>query len=99
MAIPRFNAQLQSIQVPSMKNYQEEQNASIAQSLARFSKQMLGIANEIYSEKKKQDNRDLEAALVRLRRVMQSKNATPEEIKAAKDNYVAKGGSLDSIGE
>jgi len=36
MQIPRFNAQIQSIQVPTMKNYQEEQNASIANSLAKF---------------------------------------------------------------
>ena len=44
--IPRFQAQIQSLQVPSMKNYQEQQNASITQSLAQFgSELMTGVIN------------------------------------------------------
>jgi len=94
MTIPRFNAQIQSLQVPSMKDYQAEQNASIAQSLANFSRQMLGVADKIYSNQEKQKQQNLEAAMQRLRLVYQSKNATPEEIKAAEDNYIAAGGTL-----
>lgn len=44
--IPRFNAQLQALQVPSMRNYQAEQNASIAQSLSKFGSDIMsGIVN------------------------------------------------------
>ena len=47
MAIPRFTAQIQATQVPSMKNYQEEQNASIAKSLADFGGKILGLSVKI----------------------------------------------------
>jgi len=55
MAIPRFNAQIQSLQVPSMRDYQAEQNASIAQSLANFSKKILGITSSIMENKKENE--------------------------------------------
>lgn len=53
MAIPRFTARITEIQVPSMKNYQEEQNASIAKSLANFGYTMLGSAIKLYPYMKK----------------------------------------------
>ena len=55
MTIPRFNAQIQSLQVPSMRDYQAEQNASIAQSLANFSKKILGITSSIMENKKENE--------------------------------------------
>ena len=54
MSIPRFNAQIQAIQVPSMKNYQEEENASIAKSLADFGGKIIGISAKIGFEKKEE---------------------------------------------
>ena len=41
MSIPRFNAQIGKIQVPSMQNYQEKQNESISRSLADFGGKIL----------------------------------------------------------
>lgn len=56
MAIPRFNAQIGGIQIPSMKNYQEEENAEIAKSLGKFGSDILSISTKIAFNKEKLDS-------------------------------------------
>lgn len=63
MAIPRFNARIGQIQVPSMKNYQEEQNASIAKSLADFGSALLGGAIELDAYRRRSEKKEIEETL------------------------------------
>ena len=56
MAIPRFSAQITQIQVPSMKNYQQQENASIAQSLNDFGASLLSISSKIQFAKQQKEN-------------------------------------------
>lgn len=54
MQIPRFYAQIQAIQVPSIKNYQEEENKSITESLAKFGSDLFSAALKLEEKMKLQ---------------------------------------------
>ena len=60
MAVPRFSAQISQLQVPTMKNYQEQQNASIAQSLNDFGASLLSISSKILLKKTETEDALLE---------------------------------------
>jgi len=55
VGIPRFEAQLQSISVPSMNNYQQEQNAEVYKAVANFANVSGEIASNLYKEEKKHE--------------------------------------------
>ena len=57
MTIPRFNAQISQIQAPSMQNYQEKENSSIAQSLADFGGSILHTSIKVGAEEQKEKER------------------------------------------
>ena len=50
--IPRFETQVQQISIPSMKNFQEQQNESIYRSLASFAETTTNIAQDMYVKQK-----------------------------------------------
>lgn len=50
--IPRFTAQLQSISVPQMKDYEYEQNISIYQTLKQSGERISNTFFELYSRGK-----------------------------------------------
>lgn len=99
MAIPRFNAQITQIQVPSMKNYQEEQNNSITKSLADFGSGVFEISMRLKMAQMMGSKADLQEATNILRKTYQNKNSTPEQIKYAEDLFVKYGGDLSVLGE
>lgn len=77
MPIPRFNAQIGQVQIPSMNNYQEEQNASIAKSLAKFGSDLLGTTIKAYQEHENKMKKHL-ASLIEYRGYAE-KNGAPKE--------------------
>ena len=50
--IPRFNAQIGAISVPSMKNFQQDQNEQIYKTIAGIADASANIAENMYVEQK-----------------------------------------------
>ena len=93
MAIPRFTAIINQVQVPSMKNYQEEQNESIAKSLADFGSSLLFGAEKlfIHQEQKKKEQID---ELLKQRGNLISNKADASLIAEIDERIKALGGSV-----
>lgn len=93
MAIPRFTARINQLQVPSMKNYQEEQNASIAKSLADFGSSLLFGAEKLFlhQEQKKKEQID---ALLQQRSNLVANKADKAMIAEIDERIKALGGNV-----
>lgn len=99
MAIPRFTAQIGQIQIPSMKNYQAEQNQSIAESLAKFGSDLMTGAMRAKKDKDSRYNELLQEG-----KTLSGKDDTVEAKKneeLMKDSYDASfyNDALTNLGE
>lgn len=79
MNIPRFEAQVSQIQVPTIKNYQEEENATIAKALSDFGSSLLGISAKVYAGQQIQNKKQMQE-LFEERRTLIKNNADTEHV-------------------
>lgn len=85
MNIPRFEAQISQIQVPTMTNYQEQENETIAKALSDFGSNLLRVSFRQYEEKEKQKKSQIEDLLIERRTLVKNKANTEHVDEMLKD--------------